>query len=142
MITDAELLFSDSQALTATAISTNVYDSAPLATGNNGIDLGSGCPVYGVVHCETAMAGTSPTLAITFESSAAAALTSANTHYTHATLTALAAGTLIKFVLPPANTWLRYSGFRYTLGGTSPTVTLTSILTLDPAVLRIDTESP
>jgi hypothetical protein len=40
MFMDADLLFSDAQAVTATAASTNYYDTGPLYSGNTGRSLG------------------------------------------------------------------------------------------------------
>lgn len=40
MFMDADLVFSDAQAVTAAAASTNYYDTGPLYSGNTGRDLG------------------------------------------------------------------------------------------------------
>jgi len=151
MITDTELLFSDAQAIpNGTAVlSTNVYDTGPIgipsmlggagtvptSMTNAGLNLGSGDPLYGFILVE-AQGGTTPTALITFESSAAAAMTSSTVHWTSGTLAAAdyAVGTLLKFVLPPSAAYLQYISFRYDLGGTSPTATVTAGLSRDVSV--------
>lgn len=132
MIQDKELLFSDGQALTATADSTNVHD---LVTA---FDMASGEKLVWFLHCDVALAGTTPTLDISLVTSADSGLGTPTTIIAHPQLTALAVGSLIQYVLPPGDsiTWLQYVGVIYTLGGTTPTVTLTSGIVKDSEVLR------
>ncbi|KAG0928904.1 hypothetical protein G6F31_017545 [Rhizopus arrhizus] len=76
MILDKTNEFSDGQAITATAISTNVIDHNP-ANKTATVDLGTGEVVYLVVQVDqAATAAGAATVAITLESSAAAGLTS------------------------------------------------------------------
>lgn len=96
MYVDAQLLFSDAQAVTAAAASTNIVDLA--ATRR---EVGVGKPLYVVVGCVVAMtdAGSDSTLAVTLESDDAAAFSSATTRQTIGTFPATsAAGT--RFVVP------------------------------------------
>lgn len=129
MISDAELLFSDGQALTATAISANVYDSGPLSEGNLFGDLGTGTRLMGYIAVTTTFAaGTS--VAFSFESDVVAALsTDPTVHWTSSAIAVadLVAGYRIPFVLPPpgkdalgdfGENYQRFSGFRYTVVGT------------------------
>jgi hypothetical protein len=46
MFMDADLLFSDAQAVTAAAASTNYYDTGPLFTGNTGRNIGVSTEIY------------------------------------------------------------------------------------------------
>ncbi len=118
MILDKTNEFSDSQAVTATAISTNVIDHNPAAK-NALIDIGAGEPVYFVVQVDqAATAGGAATVTITLESSDAAGLTSSTVHFT-TTAFALADMTqgkeLVRVRLPSAD-YKRYLGVRYTVG--------------------------
>lgn len=122
MYVDKQLEFSDSQAVTATAISTNVADLNPAFKLNTSVDIGTGEDVYLVVQCDTtATAAGAATVVVTLESSAAAGLTSSNIHWTSAAwaLSDLTGGkTLAMIKLPTGiNTpYLRYIGVRYTVG--------------------------
>lgn len=117
MYMDAEIEFSDSQAVTASAISTNVYDRGAAPTL---ADIGTGEDLTLVVQVDTlpVSAGAS-TLIVTLESDSTADLaTSATTHYTSASFlkAALAAGTEVARVHLPAGSYERYIGIRYTVG--------------------------
>ena len=147
MFLDNQLRFSNAQAVTADAASTNYHDCGPLGiqhyegtlpTGmtNAGINVGVGCPVYGWVQCSVDLDGgsTDETLTIRFVSSSDTTLAATDVvHWTSAAYTNAApilAGTLVKFLLPPDTTFLRYIGFHYDVGGTSPTVTLSAGISL------------
>ncbi len=126
MITDKENIFSDAQAITVDAISTNVIDLLP-AAANTTTTIGTGTELILFVHVDVLLAGTSETIIFTLETDSTADLaTSATTHITSETFTALAAGVNIYFPFIPDQTWERYLGVRYNVGGTSPTVTVTS----------------
>lgn len=123
MIMDKFLEFSDAQAVTATAISTNVVDLYPL--GNNQVtnltrDIGTGEDIYLVVNTVTAAtdASSDATLTITLESDDNTSLSSPTVHYTSATLAFAAfspANTeLVKIKLPAGN-YERYLGVRFTV---------------------------
>jgi hypothetical protein len=127
MIFSANQLFSDDQAITATAISANVidlgaratpYDAAAALTG----DIGKGTPVPLLVQVTETFA-TLTSLTITVETSAAAGLTSPTVAYSSG---AVAAATLVQgYKLPiqvlPENLTGRYLGLRYTVGGSNAT---------------------
>lgn len=125
MILDAQLLYSDAQALTATAVSTNIVDHG------SDRNIGLGEPLSVLVTIDVAAGGTAPTLAITVQAddnagfASPAEVATSGTAYTAAQMTAGA-----KFVIPiPANlTTERYTRLNYTVGGTTPTVTLTATL--------------
>lgn len=118
MILDKENEFSDGQAVTATAISTNVID---LGATNTLKDVGAGEPVYLVVQTIVAAtdASSDATLAVTLESDSTADLaTSATVHFTTGTLAFAAfspAGTVLAAVRLPIGSYERYLGVRYTV---------------------------
>ncbi|EPM1357917.1 Bbp16 family capsid cement protein [Klebsiella pneumoniae] len=119
MYLDKQAEFSDSQAVTATAISTNVMDLNTAFNYNAGVDIGTGEDVYLVVQVDAAAAAAgAATVQVTLESSAAAGLTSSTVHFTSANyaLTDLTAGKTLFSVKLPSGTYLRYLGVRYTVG--------------------------
>lgn len=119
MFIDSQLLLSDAQALTATAASTNYID---LSADR---DIGKGEPMALVVGVDVAMAGTTPTFAAAIQTDDNTGFSSATTLMTGQTYsTTLAAGTIM--VIPIPETSERYVRANYTLGGTTPTVTVTS----------------
>lgn len=126
MIFSAQQLFSDDQAVTATAISTNVIDTGvrgtpyDAAAALNG-DIGKGNEVPVLIQVTTAFA-TLTSLTITLETSAAAALTSPTVLATETILVAdlLAGKQTCLRVLPNCAT-LRYLGVRYTVNGSAAT---------------------
>ena len=101
MFLDAQNLFSDAQAVTATAASTNLID-----LGAATVDLGVGEPVYFICQIDTTMAdtGSDSTITVTLEIDTAAAFGSATVAQTIGTFAALAAaGTrLVALVQPEA----------------------------------------
>ena len=123
MIIDSQLEFSDSQAVTATAISTNVIDTGSAA------DLGVGTPLWVVVQVDVALdaAQSDETYVVTLETDDNVSLSSAETLATKTLTRADPAGTTHVFSVPQSNQ--RYIGIRYTHGGTSPTGTYSAWLT-------------
>lgn len=121
MFIDSQHLFSEAQALSATGASTNIIDLGAERK------LGVGEPMAVVIMCDVALAGTSPTLVVTLQSDDNSGFSSATSIIATQSVGALAAGA--KLVLPiPAGNTERYIRLNYTLGGTTPTVTLTSFL--------------
>ena len=119
MILDLQSMFSDDQAITATAISENVID-----LGAAGRDISKGVPIPLSMQVTEAF-NTLTSLTITVETSAAAGLTSSNVLFTQvvalADLDAIGDKPLIEW-MPPANAnMLQYLGVRYTVTGTDPT---------------------
>lgn len=135
MILDTQSMFSGTiasdgtrsgQAITATAISTNVIDTRALSGSPTLADLGTtGTPVYLVVQVGAAF-NTLTSLTITLESDSTANLaTSATVHFSSGAilLAALTANTtLLRIPLPVGATYERYLGVRYTVTGTNPTL--------------------
>lgn len=116
MYVDKFAEFSDSQAVTATAISTNVMDLNPAFKLNTtGVDIGTGQDVYLVVQVDAAAAAAgAATVAVTLESSAAVGLTSSTVHLSSKTLALadMTAGKTVLAVKLPTDTYLRYLGVR------------------------------
>jgi len=116
MITDAQLLFSDAQAVTASAASTNYVDLGPFgdplgAATNSGIDIGHGTPVFAWVTCDVVMtdAGDDSTVVVTIQQDDNTAFSSATTVATFTTFAAeSAAGTQYFVQLPPELTYEKY----------------------------------
>lgn len=127
MITSAQQLFSNDQAVTATAISENVidlgvrgtpYDAAAALAGDVG--KGAGIPVLVQVTEDFA---TLTSLTFTIETSANADLSSSTVLYSSG---AVAAASLVQgYKLPinvlPDGVTGRYLGIRYTVGGSNAT---------------------
>lgn len=118
MILDIQNEFSDGQAVTSTAISTNVID---LGSTNTLKDIGAGESVYLVVQTIVAATDTSSdaTLTVSLESDSTENLaTSATVHFTTGALAFAAfspAGTVLAAVRLPVGSYERYLGVRYTV---------------------------
>lgn len=125
MFIDQALLFSDAQALTGTAVSTNVLDLDHARAGT----LGVGEPLAVVVSVDVAAGGTSPTMNFAIQTDDNAVFSSAVTRNVSKTFAAAEMTAGAVFVLPLDNIGSeRYMRLNYTLGGTSPTVTVTARL--------------
>jgi hypothetical protein len=138
MMIDAQHLFSDAQALTATALSTNVIDLS--------LDraIGAGEPMAVVIVVDVAADQTTGdedyTVAVEYGTNAAISTGRQEVGrliFESGTPTApaldadlLVAGAIFAIPLPPSSTDMtaRYIGVRYTLAGTSPSVTVTAFL--------------
>lgn len=136
MILDAQNEFSDGQAVTATAISTNVIDTGPQAQQQGG----TGEQLYFVVQTRTAATDTSSdaTLTVSLESAANEALSSGPVvHFSTGALafgTFSPAGTVLACVaLPLGVDYKRYLGVRYTVASGPLTAgNFDAFLTRDP----------
>lgn len=123
MYIDKQAEFSDAQAVTATAISTNVMDLISNASGKNPLrDVGTGQDVYLVITTQAAATDdlSDATLTVTLESDSTANLaTSPTTHFSTGALAFAAfspVGTVLAAVKLPAGSYERYLGVRYTVG--------------------------
>lgn len=123
MIIDKELEFSDGQALTSTAASTNLID---LGVDR---DIGVGHPMWVIMQLDVAAdAGNADeTYSVAVQTDDNSGFSSATTLGTITITRGDAAGTQYVFALPLANE--RYLRLNYTLGGTSPSVTVSAWLT-------------
>jgi hypothetical protein len=131
MYVDKQTEFSDAQAVTASAISSNVLDLFSVKAGgaaaadispNTRIDIGEGTgDLWLVVSTQTSItdAGSDATLVVTLESADDAALTTnAIVHASTGTLafaTYATAGTTILATRLPPGLYRRYLGLRYTV---------------------------
>jgi hypothetical protein len=128
MIVDAQLLFSDEQAVTAAAGSTNTIDLSAVR------NIGVGENLYVVVVCTTAMTdtGSDSTLAVALEGDSTTTFTpdSTKTLFTFSALSA--AGTTKIAKLSPDDINLRYARLKYTPGGGDLTTgSFTAFITKD-----------
>ena len=135
MLLSAQNRFSDSQALTATAVSTDLIDlgatgtvlGAPAALVQ---DIGKGNPIQIFVRLDVASGGTSPTLTVAVQMDTTAAFASATVVATSETKAGGAAGDEIYLdVYLPEGVTERFIRLNYTLAGTTPTYTVTSGIT-------------
>ena len=119
MICDRDLLFSDSQALTAAAASTNIVDLRPLASAvvsggsANARNLGAGDELYWFLNVEVALtdSGSNSTVTVDLQTDDNAAFSSQATVATLMTIPAVtAAGTKYMGRLPIAST-VAYESF-------------------------------
>lgn len=143
MIIDAFNEFSDGQAVTSTAISTNVIDINSTTIGNTVRDIGTGEDVYLVVQTSVAAtdSGSDATLTVSLESDSTANLaTSATVHYSTGALAFAAfspAGTVLACVRLPSGLYERYLGVRYTVASGPLTAgNFDAFLTKDPQKFR------
>lgn len=119
MILDKLLEFADAQAVTTTAVSTNVVDLYPLGNSvstNLTRDIGTGERVRFVVSIPTAVTGAG-TLTVTLESDDNTSLSSPTVHYTSSAipLASLTAGAKVVDIVLPAGNYERYLGARFTV---------------------------
>lgn len=120
MILDKELEFSNVQAVTATAISTNVIDlQAGALYAPTLQDIGTGEDIYLVIIVgTTATAAGAATVTFTLESDSTADLaTSATVHWTSGAIgkATLVAGYKVAQLKLPTARYERYLGLRYTV---------------------------
>ena len=131
MFIDTKELLSDAQALTATAISTNVYDLLPSGgainsgdtggpTANTTVNIAAGKPLYLYIWVHTVLdsSGEAATLTATVESSADTSNGTPTVHWTSGSIAeaTLVAGYEIKLRLPPGE-YQQYLGLRFTVAG-------------------------
>ncbi len=122
MYVDSQLEFSDAQAVTATAISTNVIDLQPEDQTNVLQDIGHGEDMYLVVKTKTACtsATSAATLTLTLESDSTADLaTSATVHHSSGAIVFASfapAKSEVAVIKLPAGDYERYLGLRFTVG--------------------------
>ena len=126
MYVDALLLFSDAQAITATAASTSHVDFGSVR------DVGAGEDLYVVVSCDVAMtdASSDSTVAVSVEGDSTTTFTPDFTR-TLFTFSALSAAGTIKYAkLGPGDVNLRYLQLMYTVaGGNLTTGSFTAFMT-------------
>jgi hypothetical protein len=136
MILDAFLEMSDAQAVTATAISTNVIDLGPV-TDNVLRDIGTGEDVYWVLSVDTTFTGLTSLQAALVSDSTVNLATSPTTHVTTIAipLASLVAGYQYAVKLP-AGSYEQYLGTQYTVVGAGVNGKINSFLTKDAQLYR------
>lgn len=125
MILSAQQLFSDDQAITATAVSTNVIDLGVPGTpfGGNQLnqDIGKGTAVPVLIQV-TEDFNNATSVQVDIMVSAAAAMTSPKVLASETILLAdLVAGKQTNVQVVPKGADMRYLGVKYTVTGTAPT---------------------
>lgn len=130
MILDAHLQFSDSQALTSTAASTNIID---LGADRN-IGIGNKLGVYLNVEVAANAGDGDETYSIAIQTDDNSGFSSATTLSTFTITRGTAAGTVYLQGIPSDTTPERYLRLNYTLGGTTPSVTVSAHLVPDIGV--------
>jgi len=135
MILSKQQNFSESQALTASAASTNQIDLGAPGTVLNGPaalvrDIGKGRKVQVVVNSEAAAGGTSPTITVGIQTDNDVAFGSPTTLYTTPSKAGGAAGDRLAIYDLPEGITERYLRLYYTLGGTTPTYTVSAGIVL------------
>lgn len=121
MILDRQLALSDGQALSGAgaAASTDTIDFGAVR------QIGVGEQLYVVLNVPVAAGGTTPTLAVALQTDDNSAFSSAATLYTSPTYAAAALTAGTQYVYPiPVSGMERHFRLNYTLGGTSPTITV------------------
>lgn len=142
-IVDKELLVSDAQALTATAVSTNA-----IALGATGLDIAAGEKVGITFQVDVAADYTTTDETYEFQivTATASNLTTGQdiivAEAVSAASSGLAAGTKFTIYVPSGRiaSTATHIGARYVLGGTTPSVTVTAFLT--PAAMVQDSRAP
>ncbi len=135
MILDMQSLFSDDQAITASAASTNLIDlgatgTPPLSSTALVRDVGKGTPIEILIICTVAHGGTSPLLDVVLQMDTAAAFPSATEVAAATQMAGASVGDRASiFFLPEAITE-RFIRLYYTAAGTTPTITITAGLAL------------
>ena len=126
MFVDAQDLLSDAQAFTETAVSTNGRDSG--AAGN---DITEGEPLGIGITVDVAADYSEANETYQFDAiqSAAAALSAPDVLASRIIAAAsLTAGSRHVLPIPPGSKTKRYLGLQLTLGGTTPTITITAFI--------------
>lgn len=121
MYVDSKQAFSDGQALTATAVSTNVID---LGVERN---IGPGEHMAVMVSSSVDAGGTSPSLQVVVQTDDNEGFSSATTLATSGIVLSLSAGQ--KIIVPIGIDNQRYLRLNLITGGTSPTHTIDAYLT-------------
>jgi hypothetical protein len=125
MLLDKLLQLSDGQALTATTVSTNTLDLGAAAVKR---DVGAGEPLSLVVNVEVGAGGTTPTANVEAIQSANADLSAPDVLASSGVQAAAAlfVGRQIEVRIPEGAITKQYLGARYTMGGSSPTLTVSA----------------
>lgn len=121
---DATNQYSAAQELTATAASTNIIDHG------SDRNLGIGEPLVVVLHVDVALDRTTAdeTYAFKLQTDDNSSFSSATDVGASVSMTTYTAGTRYVISVPPDTSLERYTRLYYTLGGTTPTGTVTAYI--------------
>ena len=125
MLLDTQNLFSDDQALTGSANSTNVIDLGVALR-----EPGKGVPVEILIQLVVAAGGTSPTIFAALQVDDNDSFSSAKEVARSSILSGGAIGDRLSIFYLPEGMDERYARLAYTLAGTSPTYTVTAGIVL------------
>jgi len=132
MILDAHTSFSNGQALTGSAASTDSIDFSAIR------EIGVGEQLYILVNVPVAAGGTTPTLSVGLQVDDNSAFSSPATLFTSPVYAAAALTAGAQFVYPlPVTGMERHARLNYTMTGTSPTITLDAHLVTGAQLARI-----
>ena len=130
MYIDSRLQVSTAQALTATAVSTDTID-----LGSADRIIGPGEDLWWIIAVKTGLAGTTPTFLAAVETDTTSSFGTVRTVGQSAQFSSLPTGAFVIIPMPFDND--RHLRLKYTLGGTSPTITVDAFLTdQEPTFLR------
>ena len=135
MILDLESMFSDDQALTIDAVSTNVIDlgapgTPPLSAVALSRDIGPGTPIDILIQLTVDSGGTSPTLQVNLEKDTVEGFGSAEVVASSPILVDGVAGDRLAIQWIPDGADQRYLRLNYDIEGTTPTYTVTAGIVL------------
>lgn len=135
MIFSIEQTFSAGQTVTTTGPSTNVIDLGATGTVVKGPvalvrDIGKGEPIAIWIQLDADAGGTSPTLDVALQVDSDPAFGSPKTVATAPQIAGGSAGDRVAIHYIPEGTNERYLRLNYTLGGTTPTYTVTAGIVL------------
>lgn len=135
MILDKQLQFSDAQAVTSDAASTNYIDLGPLATGQDGRDIGAGETLRLVIITDTAaQSTTTSTVTFSLQADIYSDFTTAVAIWTSAAIdkATLVAGYKVADVAVPKANNMKYLRVYYDItGAVLTTGAFTSMIVLD-----------
>lgn len=134
MILDRQNCFSDGQAITGTSAvaSTDAIDFGAIR------EMGVGEPLYVVLNVPVAAGGTTPTLTVVMQTDDNSGFSSPAAILTTVTYTAAQLGAGAQIVLPvPVTGMERFLRLQYTMGGTSPTITLDAHMVKSAQLARL-----
>lgn len=139
MALDKQNEFSNAQAVTTTAASTNIID---LGANNN---LGIGIAMAVVIHIQVAadMTTGDETYRFDIETDSASAFSSPTLILSKAVVGgSLGVGARVVVPVPPDKSMEQFIGLRYTTGGTSPSITIKSAYLIPQSALQNDAYYP
>lgn len=142
MIMDQQSLFSDAQAVTVTANSTNVIDTIPSGTPNTKTGIGDGQDITLFANVNAAFTGGTSMVVSLVSADTADLATNPIVHYATAAivLASLTANTRLVGLDLPYGKYRRYVGLVYTVVGTMTAGTITAGLVEDLQTLNGTTD--